>query len=64
MLTIEDKMFLSRYQYEVRESNLIGDTAQLEKSKGIISGYLNALTIRNEITIVQARELYKFYTKC
>lgn len=62
MLTIEDKMFLSRWQYEVRESSLMEDTARLEKSKGIISGYLNALAIRDEITVVQARELYRFYT--
>lgn len=62
MLTIEDKMFLSRWQYEVRESSLMEDTARLEKSKGIISGYLNALAIRDEITVIQARELYRFYT--
>ena len=62
MLTIEDKMFLSRWQYEVRESSLMEDTARLEKSKGIISGYLNALAIRDEITVVQAKELYRFYT--
>ncbi len=62
MLTIEDKMFLNRWQYEVRESSLMEDTARLEKSKRIISGYLNALAIRDEITVVQARELYRFYT--
>ena len=62
MLTIEDKMFLSRWQYEVRESSLMEDTARLEKSRGIISGYLNALAIRDEITVVQAKELYRFYT--
>lgn len=62
MLTIEDKMFLSRWQYEVRESSLMEDTARLEKSKGIISGYLNALAIRDEITVIQAKELYRFYT--
>lgn len=62
MLTIEDKMFLSRWQYEVRESGLMEDIARLEKSKGIISGYLNALAIRDEITVIQAKELYRFYT--